>query len=115
MKKIKIILMLCSLLLTSAQAFAHPPSDIQIEFDNNTKTLKAVVYHSVANPLTHYIKKVDISLNGQKVQTLNFTRQMQKTTQPVETMVPEAKAGDVLSVEAYCNLYGKLKKEIKIS
>ncbi|HOW87896.1 MAG TPA: hypothetical protein P5561_05375 [Candidatus Omnitrophota bacterium] len=111
----KIALILCGLLLLGGQAFGHPPTDIKIEFDNNTKILKAVIYHPVSNRMTHYINKVDIGLNGQEIKTLTFTEQFQQRTQPVEVTIPEAKAGDTISVEAYCNLSGKLEKEIQVA
>jgi len=111
----KIILLLGCFLLCAGQAFGHPPADIEIEFDNNTKVLKAVVYHPVSNRMTHYIKKVDIGLNGKEIQTLPFTEQFQQRTQPVEVTISEAKMGDTISVEGYCNLSGKLEKEIKVA
>ena len=110
----KIALILCGLLLVSAQAFAHPPSDIKIKFDNRTKTLTADIKHAVGNPLNHYIKKVDIELNGKEIQTLNFNRQETSAGQTLKLVIPEAQAADFLSVEGYCSLSGKLKKQIRI-
>lgn len=110
----KIALVLCGLLVTSATAFAHPPSDIKIQFDPVTKTLTAVIKHRVSNPKSHYINKVDIGLNGKEIQMLPFKKQDNHATQSLTFVVPEAKTGDTLSVEGYCNLSGKLEKEIKV-
>ena len=111
----KMILVLCGLFVTSSVALAHPPSDIKIQFDEKTKTLTAVVTHHVSNPKTHYIKKVDIGLNGKEIKELPFTKQEKNALQTVEIVLPEVKKGDILSVEGYCNLSGKLEKEIKVS
>ena len=111
----KLTLFLCGLFVASATALAHPPSDIKIQFDPATKTLTAVIKHRVSNPLTHYINKVDIGLNGKEIQMLPFKKQDNNVTQTVKVTIPEAKAGDILSVEGYCNLSGKLEKEIKVS
>ncbi len=111
----KLILLACGLLLVSAQAFAHPPSDIKISFDPKTQTLNAVIKHRVSNPKTHYIYKVDIGLNGKEIRPLTFDQQDNGRTQTILVTVPEAKAGDSLSVEAYCNLSGKLEKRITVS
>ncbi len=111
----KTILMLCGLLFTSTLAFAHPPSDIKIQFDDKTKTLTVVIQHRVSNPQSHYINKVDIGLNGKEIQMLPFTSQDNNATQTVKITVLEAKKGDTLSVEGYCNLSGKLEKEIKVA
>lgn len=110
----KTALFLCGLLILSATAFAHPPSDIKIQFDPVTKTLAAVVKHRVSNPKTHYIYKIDIGLNGKEVKMLPFKQQETSTGQTVSLVIPEVKKGDTLSVEGFCNLSGKLKKEIRI-
>ncbi len=111
----KIALCLCGFLAISTLAFAHPPSDIKIQFDPATKTLTATITHRVSNPHSHYIRKVDIGLNGQEIQMLPLTKQETGTIQTITVVVPEAKKGDTLSVEGYCNLSGKLEKEIKVA
>lgn len=115
MKKIVLLLIGCALFTFSARASAHPPSDIKIAFDKSSGTLKAVIDHPVSNRMTHHIKKVDIGLNGQEIRTLTFTEQAQKKTQPIEVLLPEVKAGDTLSVEAYCSISGRLEKKIKVA
>lgn len=95
-------------------AYAHPPSDIIINYDTATKTLKAVIMHNVSNPASHFIKKVDVALNEQEIIEHKISRQDNNTTQTVTYLIPDAKTGDTLSVEAYCSISGKLKKEIKV-
>lgn len=114
MKNLRSILALCALCLTSSLAFAHPPSNIKIQFDEKTKVLTATIKHRVSNPATHYINKVDIGLNGKEIRTLAFDKQESNAAQTITVEVPEAKTGDVLSVEGYCNLSGKLEKEIAL-
>ena len=99
--------------ILSTQAFAHPPSDIKITFDPQTKILSAVIYHGVSNPSAHYIKKVDVSLNGQEIIHQSLSRQDNFNTQTVSYLIPDAKAGDVFAVEAYCSISGKLEKELR--
>ena len=48
-------------------AYAHPPYDIKITFNPETKVATAVIMHNVSNPLNHYIKKVDVGLNGKEI------------------------------------------------
>jgi len=111
----KIIFVLCGFLIMSQLAFAHPPSDIKIDFDPKTKLLSAVITHPVSNPKSHYIQKVDIGLNGKEIKTMTFKEQDANLEQVIAQPVPEAKPGDVLGVEGYCNQSGKLEKEIKVS
>lgn len=96
-------------------AYAHPPSDIAISYDSLTKTLKAVITHQVSNPKTHFINKVDIGLNGQKIIEHQISLQDNNMAQAVSYLIPDAKTEDTVSVEAYCNISGKLKREIKIT
>ncbi len=113
MKKIALILVL---LLTAAPVlvYAHPPSDIKITFDDTTKTLTAVIYHDVQDVMMHFIKKADIGLNGKEIATKDFTQQDNNQTQTVTYVIPDAKVGDTVFVEGYCNIAGKLKKELQL-
>ena len=96
-------------------AYAHPPSDIRITFDPQTRILEAVIMHNTSNPLKHYIKKVDVGLNGREIIEQGISREDNPESQTVSYLVPDAKKGDVLSVEAYCSISGKLKKEITVN
>lgn len=115
MKRVAIIVSLCLSVAICSISYAHPPSDISITFNSKTKILNAVVTHNVSNTTNHYIKKVGIGLNGQETIEHKISRQDNNTTQTVSYLIPDAKAADTLSVEAYCSISGKLKKEIKVS
>jgi hypothetical protein len=95
-------------------AYAHPPSDIKITFNNGTKMLQAVIMHDVSNPLSHYIKKAKVALNGNKIIEQNISRQDNNDSQTVIYLIPGIKDGDVLSVEGYCSISGQLTKEITV-
>ncbi len=95
-------------------AYAHPPSDIRISFDPNTKILKAVIMHNTSNPLSHYIEKVDVGLNGKEIIEQLISREDNNESQSVSYLIPDAKDGDTVSVEGYCSISGKLTKEIKL-
>jgi len=103
-----------AVLANVSMAWAHPPYDIKITFDTNTKMLTAVIMHNVSNSLNHYIKKVDVGLNGKEIIVQEISRQDNNDSQTVSYLVPDAKSGDVLSVEGYCSISGKLEKEIKV-
>ncbi len=114
MKNLTVATALLFFLSACAIAYAHPPSDIAISFDPVTKILKAVITHQVSTPGSHFIKKVDIGRNGQEIIEQQISRQDNPATQTVSYLIPDVKEGDLLSVEAYCSLSGKLKKEIKV-
>lgn len=98
----------------AARVYAHPPSDIKISFDSNTKILKAVIMHNTSNPLSHYINKVDVGLNGKEIIEQLISREDNNESQAVSYLIPDAKDGDTVSVEGYCSISGKLTKEIKL-
>jgi len=114
MKKAAAFLLFFIFLVTTSKAFAHPPSDIKISFDPATKILQATIIHNTSNPASHYIKKVDVGLNGKEIVEQEISRQDNSESQTVSYLIPDAKDGDLLSVEGYCSISGKLTKEIKV-
>lgn len=113
MKKIVLLAGFFAFFVLSVVAYAHPPSDIKITFDPKTKILNAVIIHGVSNPNAHFIKKVDVSLNGKEIIQQSISRQDNFNTQTVNYLIPDAKDGDVFSVEGYCSISGKLEKQLK--
>lgn len=108
------IALLAAVLFLALPAYAHPPQDITITYDPATKEVSAVITHRVSNPATHFIEKVDVSVNGKEIIERKISRQDNNVDQTVRYLIPDVKPGDTVSVEGYCNLSGKLTKEIKI-
>ena len=114
MKNILSGLIIAVFLIAASSAYAYPPSDITITFDAQTKILKALITHNVSSPEKHYINKVDVGLNGKEIIEHNISKQDNNQTQAVSYLIGDVKSGDVLSVEAYCSISGKLKKQITV-
>ncbi|MFH1283331.1 MAG: hypothetical protein ABII27_06680 [bacterium] len=115
MKKMLGLSMVFSFLfVVVSQLQAHPPSDIKITFDTETKMLDAVISHAVSNPIKHFIKKVDVGLNGMEIISQSISREDNNDTQTVRYLIPDAKVGDEISVEGYCSISGKLTKKITV-
>lgn len=112
MNKITIFLIIFVFFAVVSVAYAHPPSDIRITFDPKTKMLQAIIIHNTNDPNSHYIKKVDVGLNGKEIIGHMISREDNYETQTVLYLIPDVKDGDVISVEGYCSISGKLKKEI---
>ena len=113
MRKVAAYLVFLAVFMIASIAYAHPPSDIKITFDPKTKMLQAVIMHNTNNPISHYIKKVDVGLNGKEIIGHNIPREDNNETQTVSYLIPDIKDGDILSVEAYCSISGKLEKQLK--
>lgn len=114
MKRIAALIAFIVFLSGASPVYAHPPSDIKIAFDPRTHMLKAVIMHTTNNPASHYIKKADIGLNGKEIIEHTISRQDNNTDQTVSYYIPDIKDGDVVSVEGYCSISGKLRKEITV-
>ena len=114
MKKIAVFLVFLTFFMATSMAYAHPPSDIKITFDPKTKILQAVIMHNTNNPISHYINKVDVGLNGKEIIEHRISREDNNETQIVSYLIPDVKDNDILSIEAYCSISGKLKKEITV-
>ncbi|MDD5449376.1 MAG: hypothetical protein PHO42_02100 [Candidatus Omnitrophica bacterium] len=114
MRKIALFAVFLIFFAAASTAYAHPPSDIRIAFDPKTKMLQAVIIHNTSNPVNHYINKVDVGLNGREIIEHFISREDNNESQTVSYLIPDAKDGDVISVEGHCSISGELKKEITI-
>ncbi|MBI4845616.1 MAG: hypothetical protein HY810_03965 [Candidatus Omnitrophica bacterium] len=110
----KVLIAFLLFLSGSSIAYAHPPSDIKITFDPEKKLITAEALHETSDPLRHYIKKVEIKLNGKEIIKQKISQQDNESSQTVFYIIPDAKGADVISVDASCRMTGKLKKKIKI-
>ena len=104
----KVSLLCIAFSLLSLCAFAHPPTNIDIS--TNESTVQIVVAHDVKDTKTHYIKRIELSLNGEKIITQAFATQFDKDIQKAVYFLPALKAGDQITVDADCNIYGDLSK-----
>ncbi|MBF0522582.1 MAG: hypothetical protein HQL24_05945 [Candidatus Omnitrophica bacterium] len=115
MKKMFMVFALLIFMAAASTAYAHPPSDIKITFNPSTKILTAAIIHNTSNPSKHYINKVDVGLNGKDIITQMISKEDNNASQTVSYLIPDAKAGDILSVEGHCSISGALKKEISVA
>lgn len=97
-----------------SSVYAHPASKIALTYDSATKTVKATITHPVNNAKSHFIDKVDVALNDREIIEHRISRQDNNVGQTVKYLIPDAKSGDTIAVEAYCNLSGKLTKKITV-
>lgn len=102
------------LFLISPKAFAHPPKDIAMEFDMETKMVKVEVIHPVTSNEKHFVKSMNIFLNDELIVEQHFKSQSSTDTQEASYILIDAKLGDKIRIEPRCSIYGSLKKEFVI-
>lgn len=115
MSNLSKVVLFASMLIFSANICAHPPKDIKISFNPQTKMLTAIIFHDVLLPKQHYIKTVTVEINTKKVLQHTLSEEESLITETVSYRLPDVKSGDTVSVEAECSISGKLKKDIKIN
>ncbi|MDH4210776.1 MAG: hypothetical protein OEV79_04945 [candidate division WOR-3 bacterium] len=103
------------IVLVAVPLFAHPPKNVSLEYDSDTKVLSAVIEHSVNDASKHYVKKVVVEVNGKKQVEQTFTRQMDGEQHEVVYKIIDVDEGDKVTVIGYCNISGKKKSELIIS
>ncbi len=103
------------ILLMAVPLFAHPPTNVELEYDSDAGILSAVIEHSVNNASKHYVNKVVVEVNGKKRIEQTFTRQIDGEQHEVMYKVKDVEEGDKVAVIAYCNISGRKKSEVIIS
>jgi hypothetical protein len=104
---------LVAVLALAAQA--NPPSDIKLVFDKQMKMLTVTVLHNITRfPQGHYIKEIDVTVNGKPMVMQYFASQTDKTQQQAMYTLIDAKAGSTISVKAICSLKGDMTKTLKV-
>lgn len=108
----KIMLTFVLVLAVCTNAFCHSPSGIKVDFKEGG--IDVEVSHSVSSPASHYVKRVEVKVNGEKAAEKDFTSQTDDIRQKTSFELPALKKGDILEVAAYCSKYGDVKKSVTV-
>ncbi|HDQ03597.1 MAG TPA: hypothetical protein ENN23_03370 [Deltaproteobacteria bacterium] len=98
--------------ISTQQAYAHAPQNIELAYDKNEQTLKVTITHKSAFGF-HYINSVVIKKNGVVVSTSNYENQPDPATFNYTYNIAAGK-GDTLEVTAICNLSGSRSATLAI-
>jgi desulfoferrodoxin (superoxide reductase-like protein) len=85
---------------------------VQVTYDPYSQTVRVQVVHGVGNPKEHYIGKVTVLINGREAIRQELARQDGPAGVTVSYRLPDAGPGDVITVEAYCNMGGDLRQNV---
>jgi hypothetical protein len=86
-------------------ATAHSPKEVALSYDPPSGNLQVTITHSSPFPNIHYIKRVEISLNGKVLNSFDYQGQPDKPTFAYIYAI-KATAGDTLEASASCSLFG---------
>lgn len=114
MKKFLVAAVFLFVFSLGASAFAHMPQDIIFKYIPDSKILSVGVYHKVNDLNQHFIKRIEIRLNGKELVAQNFLTQTNNNLLAVSYMVVDLKKGDTISIKAVCNQSGQLTQKFII-
>jgi hypothetical protein len=86
-------------------ATAHSPKDVVLTYDQAKKMLEVRITHSVKDPASHYIKKVEIKKNGKASGVTEYQSQPGLDTFSY-TYPLDAAPGDVIEATGTCVIFG---------
>jgi len=107
------IVLLVGVSLVTMKAEATPPRYINLKYDKNTDTLKVIVSHISPVRGFHYIYRVAVEKNGVLEQSHFYKKQPAFFLNRYEYNI-SASSGDILTVSAYCILFGYNSVSIKV-
>lgn len=108
-----IAMLVISTIVLAIPTLAHPPQDMQLEYNLETSELLVTITHDTPSAVLHYINKVEIRVNTVLVLEEEYSSQPTNNIFTY-TYVIEAEIGDVISVTAYCNIQGSITRSITV-
>jgi len=111
-KKILIISLLFNSIILNV-VFARPPSEIDLTYDADKKTLHIEMIHVTNNLREHHIRRIFIYQNDQEVQDIRLVTQT-TASMLIQDVPLEAKEGDVIRIKAICKEGGYKEEELTI-
>ncbi|MCG2712103.1 MAG: hypothetical protein L6416_07250 [Candidatus Omnitrophica bacterium] len=109
----KILAILVCFISLSRNAYAHPPSDINLAYSQSKQAFTLTINHRVSGK-GHFIKQITVKLNNNDLQSKTYQFQNNKNIVIFSFPAPGHKKDDVLSVEATCNRTGPVSKDFSI-
>lgn len=107
------ILILILLVSLGGMAAAHPPSRMQLTFQEQSGELEVDISHDVDDPATHFVQAVVLRKNGAVIHEETYTAQSSPevfTYRYPLVLSP----GDEVTATADCNLFGSVTARIMI-
>ncbi|KUG05622.1 hypothetical protein ASZ90_016954 [hydrocarbon metagenome] len=107
------ILTLILLVSLGGVAAAHPPSRMQLTYQEQTGELEVDISHDVADPTTHFVQAIVIRKNGVVLSEEMYTSQPSGDRFTYRYPVVLS-PGDEVTAGADCNLFGTITARIMI-
>lgn len=103
---------LFAVLLAVSAGSAHPPSSLDLAYSADEGILTISIAHAVGDVSTHYIKSVNVTVDGRQAADLFYVRQGEKNGEKILVTIGWLEKGSQLSVTVKCNRFGDLEKKL---
>ena len=101
--------MIFFLFVYTSDASSHPPTKIATKVDG--VAVDIVVTHPVSDPRAHYVKTIDVKVNGKTTVEQNYSLQAGDVQHAVY-LIPSLREGDRVNIAAHCSQKGMLIQDI---
>lgn len=105
------LLGLMFVVLSVPAASAHAPSEMELTYSHDEQMLLIDVAHETSDRDDHYIRKLEIFLNEEKVKDFYFKRQVKIKSLDKKYPV-QAQEADVITVKAICRKSGSIEQAL---
>lgn len=113
-KNVYVVVFFLSLFFAMAlPVSAHPPQNIELSYDLKAHALNVAMDHISDDKRAHYIRKIDVYINGEETKTEHNRLQVDPVKFEMHIDV-EAKAGDVIMIKAYCREGGTAEASLTV-
>lgn len=117
MKSVKYII-ICTLLISTigftTTVLAHPPLDMELDYNLDISELDVTITHETPAPSVHYINKVEIEVNDLIIISQDYNSQPTNDLFTYKYNI-DANVGDIITVTAFCNIQGLITRSITVS
>jgi len=105
--------MLVTLLIFPSAVEAHPPENMVLEYDFDSRTLNVTITHPVGDPSSHFVEKVKVEREDVQLLEEKYSSQPEEDTFTYSYIVDTADE-DTLEVVAECNVNGEIVRDITV-
>lgn len=114
MRKMLMVLCFSIVILPVPRLYAHPPEKVVLSYDQGARSLKVEAVHPVADPGKHFVDRIEILLNDERVIEKEPPRQDARMMSEVFPLT-DVKSGDIVKATAFCNKGGERSGQIEIA
>ncbi len=107
---VSLIIALC---LFVVPAGAHSPAGMSLAYNETAGEFVVTITHQVDDPATHYVREVQVSVDGQTVKTIPYTSQPSATTFAYSYPL-QVQAGNSVKVDASCIQGGSITRTLVV-